>query len=128
MKLKSPTGRLAPWALQLQSFNLNREYIPGKSNVIADMLSRPACHEENELCEVCTVAIDVPSRSPKEICGEQMKDEELVEIISCLLLAYIVHTDINYLHNFKRSLYKMCNNVLILLLRKVFSKINPQES
>ncbi|GFV47913.1 integrase catalytic domain-containing protein [Trichonephila clavipes] len=84
MKLKYPTGRLARWALQLQSFNLNMEYIRGKSNVVADMLSRPACHEENELCEVCTVAIDVPSRSPKEIRDEQMKDEELVKIISCL--------------------------------------------
>ncbi|GFX48772.1 transposon Ty3-I Gag-Pol polyprotein [Trichonephila clavipes] len=84
MKLKSPTGRLACWALQLQSFNLNMEYIPGKSNVVADMLSRPACHEENELCEVCTVAIDVPSRSPKEIHDERIKDEELVKIISCL--------------------------------------------
>ncbi|GFX01864.1 retrovirus-related Pol polyprotein from transposon 17.6 [Trichonephila clavipes] len=60
------------------------EYIPGKSNVVADMLSHPACHEENELCEVCTVAIDVSSRSPKEIRDEQMKDEELVKIISCL--------------------------------------------
>ncbi|GFS70334.1 transposon Ty3-I Gag-Pol polyprotein [Trichonephila clavipes] len=84
MKLKSPTGRLARWALHLQSFNLNMEYIPGKSNVAADMLSRPACHEENELCEVCTVAIDVPFRSLKEIHDEQMKDEELVKIISCL--------------------------------------------
>ncbi|GFV90326.1 transposon Tf2-8 polyprotein [Trichonephila clavipes] len=84
MKLKSPTGRLARWALQLQSFNLNMEYIPGKSNVIADMLSRPACNEENELCEVCTVVIDVPSRSPKEIRDEQMMDGELVKIISCL--------------------------------------------
>ncbi|GFX73476.1 transposon Ty3-G Gag-Pol polyprotein [Trichonephila clavipes] len=72
MKLKSPTGRLARWALQLQSFNLNMEYIPGKSNVIADMLSRPACNEENELCEVCTVAIDVPSRSHNEIRDEQI--------------------------------------------------------
>ncbi|GFV17648.1 retrovirus-related Pol polyprotein from transposon 412 [Trichonephila clavipes] len=48
------------------------EYISGKSNVIADMLSRPACQEENELCEVCTVAIDVPSSSPKEIRDEQI--------------------------------------------------------
>ncbi|GFW41656.1 transposon Tf2-11 polyprotein [Trichonephila clavipes] len=84
MKLKTPTGRLAHWALQLQSFNLNMEYIPGMSNVVTNMLSHPACHEETELCEVCTVAIDVPSRSPKEICDEQMKDEELVKIISCL--------------------------------------------
>ncbi|GFU18265.1 hypothetical protein TNCV_1212051 [Trichonephila clavipes] len=36
------------------------EYIPGKSNAVADMLSRPACHEENELCDVCTVAIGCP--------------------------------------------------------------------
>ncbi|GFS58058.1 integrase catalytic domain-containing protein [Trichonephila clavipes] len=84
MKQKSPAGRLAHWALQLQSFNLNMEYIPGKSNVVADMLFWPACREENELCEVCTVAIDVPSRSPKEIHDEKMKDEELVKIISCL--------------------------------------------
>ncbi|GFV62460.1 retrovirus-related Pol polyprotein from transposon 17.6 [Trichonephila clavipes] len=59
MKLKSPTERLARWALQLQSFTLNIEYIPGKT-------------------------IDVPSKSPKEIRDEQMKDEELVKIISCL--------------------------------------------
>ncbi|GFU76711.1 transposon Tf2-8 polyprotein [Trichonephila clavipes] len=84
MKLKSTTGRLASWALQLQYFNLDMEYIPAKSNGVADMLSRPACHEENELCEVCTVAIDVPSSSSKEICDEQMKNEELVKIISCL--------------------------------------------
>ncbi|GFU68631.1 transposon Ty3-I Gag-Pol polyprotein [Trichonephila clavipes] len=59
-------------------------YTPGKSNVVANMLSRPAYHEENELCGVYTVAIDVPSRSPKKIRDEQMKDEELVKIISCV--------------------------------------------
>ncbi|GFX54963.1 retrovirus-related Pol polyprotein from transposon 17.6 [Trichonephila clavipes] len=84
MKLKSPTGRLARWALQFQSFSLNIEYIRGKSNVVADMLSRHAWHEENELCEVCIVAIDVPYMSPKKIRDEQMKDEGLVKIISCL--------------------------------------------
>ncbi|GFU09562.1 retrovirus-related Pol polyprotein from transposon opus [Trichonephila clavipes] len=85
MKLKSLTGRLARVGLcNCNLSTLNMEYIPGKSNVVADMLSRPACHEENELCKVCTVAIDVPFRSPKEIRDEQMKDEELVKIISCL--------------------------------------------
>ncbi|GFW37194.1 retrovirus-related Pol polyprotein from transposon 297 [Trichonephila clavipes] len=104
MKLKSPTGRLARWALPLQSFNLNMEYIPRKSNVVADMLSRPACHEENELCEVCTVAIDVQSRFPKEIRDEQMKDEELVKIISCLEdpdknVNYVNWVELGYLMN-----------------------------
>ncbi|GBN56825.1 Retrovirus-related Pol polyprotein from transposon 297 [Araneus ventricosus] len=41
ISLKSPSGRLARWALQLQEFNLKICYTPGKSNVIADMLSRP---------------------------------------------------------------------------------------
>ncbi|GFT10575.1 retrovirus-related Pol polyprotein from transposon 297 [Trichonephila clavipes] len=108
MKLKSPTGRLARWALQLQSFNLNMEYIPGKSNVIADMLSRPACKEENELCEVCTVAIDVPSRSPKEIRDEQMKDEELVKIIFSL---EDTDKNVNYVNWVERG-YLMNQSVL----------------
>ncbi|GFS53200.1 transposon Tf2-11 polyprotein [Trichonephila clavipes] len=114
MKLKSPTGRLARWALQLQSFNLNMEYIPGKSNVVADMLSQPACHEENELCEVCTVAIDVPSRSPKEIHDEhththtQMKDKELVKIISCL---EDLDKNVNYVNWVERG-YLMNQGVL----------------
>ncbi|KAF8795432.1 Retrovirus-related Pol polyprotein like [Argiope bruennichi] len=44
LSLKTPTGRLARWALQIQSFNLKFEYVPGKPNVMADMLSRPACN------------------------------------------------------------------------------------
>ncbi|GFT65301.1 hypothetical protein TNCV_1559491 [Trichonephila clavipes] len=76
MKLKSSTGRLARWTLQLQSFNLNMEYIHGKSNVVADMLSRSACHEENEQCEVCNVAIDVPSRSPKYAPDSESEDAQ----------------------------------------------------
>ncbi|GFW21560.1 transposon Tf2-9 polyprotein [Trichonephila clavipes] len=108
MKLKSANGRLACWALQLQSFNLNMEYIPGKSNVVADMLSRLACHEENEEYEVCTEAIDVPSKSPKEICDEQLKDEEVVKIISCL---EDPDKNVNYVNWVERS-YLMNQGVL----------------
>ncbi|GFT71354.1 hypothetical protein TNCV_2526441 [Trichonephila clavipes] len=39
MNLTSPTGRLARWALQIQSYNLKIDYFPGKCNFIADMLS-----------------------------------------------------------------------------------------
>ncbi|GFU59021.1 retrovirus-related Pol polyprotein from transposon 297 [Trichonephila clavipes] len=37
LNLKSPTGRLARWALEIQSFNLKVQYIPGKANVVGNM-------------------------------------------------------------------------------------------
>ncbi|GFU13813.1 uncharacterized protein TNCV_940081 [Trichonephila clavipes] len=57
---------------------------------------------------VCTVAIDVPSRSPKEIRDEQMKDEELVKIISCLEDPY---KNVNYVNWVERG-YLMNQGVL----------------
>ncbi|GBN40848.1 Retrovirus-related Pol polyprotein from transposon 17.6 [Araneus ventricosus] len=83
MKLKSPSGRVTRWSLQLQSFNLNLEYIPGKSNVVADMLSRLDYDQEIPSCEENTVSIDFPARSPMEIRKQQLKDEDLRKIIHC---------------------------------------------
>ncbi|GFU86088.1 retrovirus-related Pol polyprotein from transposon 297 [Trichonephila clavipes] len=40
LSIKSPSGRLARWALKIQSFNLKIDYTPGKVNVVADMLSQ----------------------------------------------------------------------------------------
>lgn len=34
-------GSLERWVLRLQQYNLNIRYAPGKTNVIADGLSRP---------------------------------------------------------------------------------------
>lgn len=83
LSLKSPTGRLARWALQIQSYDLKVEYIPGKANVVADMLSRPACMHEKTTCEICTVIVDLPSRKASDIREGQLQDEDLKKIIDC---------------------------------------------
>ncbi|KAF8785654.1 Transposon Tf2-11 polyprotein like [Argiope bruennichi] len=83
MSIKSPSGRLARWALQIQSFNPKIEYTPGKSNVLADMLSRPTNLNEDVACGVFAISADFPVRRPRDIREEQLKDEEPKKIIDC---------------------------------------------
>ncbi|GBN08542.1 hypothetical protein AVEN_142796-1 [Araneus ventricosus] len=45
------------------------------------MLSRPICSHKKPNCEICTITIDVPARSSKDIRNGQMKDDELKKII-----------------------------------------------
>ncbi|GFW59129.1 retrovirus-related Pol polyprotein from transposon 17.6 [Trichonephila clavipes] len=82
LNLKSPTGRLARWALEIQSYNLKVHYIPGKANVVADMLSRPVTQEEESFCEENNIMIaDMPTRSCKDMREAQLKDDNLQKII-----------------------------------------------
>ncbi|GFU30805.1 retrovirus-related Pol polyprotein from transposon 17.6 [Trichonephila clavipes] len=82
LNLKSPTGRLARWALEIQSFNLKVQYIPGKANVVTDMLSRPVIQEEESFCEENNITIaDMPTRSCKDMREAQLKDDNLKKII-----------------------------------------------
>ncbi|GFX37944.1 retrovirus-related Pol polyprotein from transposon 17.6 [Trichonephila clavipes] len=82
LNLKSPTGRLARWALEIQSFNLKVQYIPVKANVVADMLSRPVTQEEESFCEENNITIaDMPTRSCKDMREAQLKDDNLKKII-----------------------------------------------
>lgn len=85
MTIKSPTGRLARWALKLQAYEMDIKYAPGRTNVVADALSRPPCTKEtSDDCGVCAITIDMPTRSPKEIRHEQMKDRNISKIIEAL--------------------------------------------
>ncbi|CAK9832692.1 Transposon Ty3-I Gag-Pol polyprotein [Anthophora retusa] len=85
MTLKSPSGRLARWALQLQPYNITIKYAPGKSNVVADTLSRPPCTDETiATCPICIVSVDLPSQGPANIRQEQLLDPEVRKIIETL--------------------------------------------
>lgn len=86
MSLKSPTGRLARWALSLQSYNIHIDYTPGKTNVVADTLSSQSCradrHSDN--CMACTVQVDMPSTGAAATRNGQMEDQDLKKIIETL--------------------------------------------
>lgn len=81
MSVKSPSGRLTRWALTLQEFNLRIEYTPGKSNVLADTLSRPACPEN---CDLCQVVVDVPSTNARDYRRLQLQDPDVRKILEDL--------------------------------------------
>lgn len=84
MSIKSPSGRLARWALQIQQYDLDIQYNPGKTNVVPDCLSRPPCNDYNHnpnTCDICTIQIDIPSRTAINIREEQLKDPELNTIV-----------------------------------------------
>ncbi|GFX47953.1 transposon Tf2-11 polyprotein [Trichonephila clavipes] len=82
LNLKSPNGRLARWALEIQSFNLKVQYIPGKANAVADMLSRPVTQEES-FCEANNTTIaDMPTRSCMDMREAQLKDDNFKKIIT----------------------------------------------
>ena len=81
--LKTPTGRLARWALLLQSYNLTFGYTPGKQNVVADTLSRPPCSDEtcSVSCECNSIEIDFPVVGTAEFRSSQLEDENIKKII-----------------------------------------------
>ena len=77
-------GKLARWALKLQSYDIQIKYTPGRSNIIADTLSRPPCHLQKTDCTVCTMSIDLPQKGAVKIREEQLLDKDVKIIIDAL--------------------------------------------
>lgn len=84
MSLKTPSRRLARWALAIKAQSIDITYIPGKANVVADALSRPPCHHHTEeTCDICLITIDMPHRTSTNIREGQLNDPEIRKIIKC---------------------------------------------
>lgn len=76
LNLKSPTGRLAHWGLQLQSYNLNVDYCPGKMNVVADALSRPPNGSHPTTIVNTIVTVDLLRENAETMRTEQLADPD----------------------------------------------------
>lgn len=73
--LRDANGRLARWALLLQTYDLDIQYRPGSLNHVPDALSRaplPATHEVNII------------RDEREVRDKQLEDEEVRELMEYL--------------------------------------------
>ena len=82
-------SRLMRWALYLQQFCLEYEYIPGKSNVLSDYLSRHFPEKEPMIVNtnfLKSVPNDLMNITVDQWKQEQRKDYELLEIIQYLEL------------------------------------------
>lgn len=106
LSLKTPTGWLARWALTLQALDIEVQYIPGRSNIIADILSRlPESEDDAETIgalDVCGTSIDLPRRSAAETRAERLKDDDIKAIIdtfeeSATKEEYTLHTSKGYI-------------------------------
>ena len=62
LKSAKHTGRLERWALKLQEYNFDLEHRPGKSNNVADALSRIE-HESSEVSDLPSKDISAPDSS-----------------------------------------------------------------
>lgn len=84
LTLKTSTGRLAHWALQLQAYNLHIRYAPGRTNRVADFLSRLPCDTHMHDCQICSVQLDLPTKTEKDLRELQENYPEVQTVISAL--------------------------------------------
>jgi hypothetical protein len=84
LTLKTPSGCLARWALWLQSFDLQVDYAPGRTDVLADILSRSPTSESAPNIEIGLAMVTLPTVSAKVTKQLQLGDVELRPIIESL--------------------------------------------
>lgn len=78
--IKTPSGRLARWALKLQGLNMKIIYTQGKANFLADMLSRPFTFQPTTK-DVCLISVEMPKYTYEDIRIKQMADKDILKII-----------------------------------------------
>jgi Integrase zinc binding domain len=105
---KNPYRTPARWALQIQAYDLDIQYTPGKINVIADTLfSRPPKLSDDPI-HIQLVTADLPRQATDDIRNDQLSDPELKEIIS----SFVAGEPNNTSDRWAEKKYFMTNGVL----------------
>ena len=93
MSVKLPQERLARWALRIQGYDAHIKYVPGHTNTVADLLSRPTLPDSVLVSSVVEISFEPADIS--SIRSQQLSDPESAKVIKAFECRLPIQTEID---------------------------------